>query len=101
MKRIIDTPQTSDMGNGFGHIEIEQNAVTLEEALKWLQLNQKTWGTVTIYHESNDIVRCFDYDLYNNNIFYHNLSGWQYKYIVKRIVFNYCFMCEDIKIYVK
>ena len=101
MKRIIDIPQTSDMGNGFGHIEIEPNAVTLEEALKWLQLNQKTWGTVTIYCEPNSIMRCFDYDLYDNNIFYHNLSGWQYKYIVKEIVFNYCFMCEDIKIYVK
>lgn len=101
MKRIIDRPQMSDMGSGFGHIEIEQNAVTLEEALKWLQQNQKTWGTITIYRGSNDIVRCFDYDLYNNNIFYHHLNGWQYGYIVKKIEFNYCFMGEDIDIYVK
>lgn len=101
MKRIIDRPQISDMGSGFGHIEIEQNAVTLEEALKWLQRNQKTWGVVTIYRGSDDIVRCFDYDLYNNNIFYHNLNSWQYKYIVKKIEFNYCFMGEDIDIYVK
>ena len=101
MKRIIDIPQTSDMGHGFGHIEVEQNAVTLEEALKWLQLNQKTWGTITIYRGSNNIVRCFDYDLYNNNIFYHHLSGWQYNYIVEKIEFDYCFMLESIDIYVK
>lgn len=100
MRRIIDRPQTSDMGSGFGHIEIEQNAITLAEALKWLQRNQKAWGIVTIYRGSDDIVRCFDYDLYNNSIFYHNLNGWQYKCIVKKIEFSYCFMNEDIDIYI-
>ena len=58
MKRIIDRPQMSDMGSGFGHIEIEQNAVTLGEALKWLRENQKTWGTVTIYRGSDDFRIC-------------------------------------------
>lgn len=33
MREIIDRPQKYDMGNGFGHIEIEQDTVTLEEAL--------------------------------------------------------------------
>lgn len=100
MKRIIDRPQMSDMGSGFGHIEIEQNTVTLAKALKWLQQNQKTWGTVTIYYgDSGDIVRRFDYDLFKNNIFYHHLNGWQYEYIVKKIEFNYCFMSEDIDVY--
>ena len=101
MKRVIDRPQTSDMGSGFGHIEIEQDAVTLEEALKWLQQNQETWGTVTIYRGSSNIVRRFDYNLYNKNIFYHHLNGWKYEYIVKKIEFNYCFMEENIDIYVK
>lgn len=101
MKRVIDKPQMSDMGSGFGHIEIEHNAVTLKEALEWLQQNQKTWGTVIIYRGFDNIVRCFDYDLYNNNIFYHHLTGWQYEYIVKKIEFNYCFMDEDIAIYVE
>lgn len=101
MRRVIDRPQTSDMGSGFGHIEIEQDTVTLGEALKWLQQNQKTWGTVTIYCGSNEVVRRFDYDLYNNNIFYHHLDSWKYGYIVKKIEFNYCFMDEDIDIYVK
>lgn len=99
MKRIIDRPQMSDMGSGFGHIEFKQNTVTLEEALKWLQQNRKTWGTITIHHDFNNIVRRFDYDLYNN-IFYHHLDGWQYRYIVKKIEFNYCFVNEDIDIYV-
>lgn len=100
MKRIIDRPQVSDMGSGFGHIEIEENT-TLEEVLRWIQKNAKTWGTLTIYRNNDDIVRCFDYDLYNNTVFYHNLAGWQYKQFVKKVNFSYCFMGEDIDIYMK
>lgn len=100
MKRVIDRPQMSDMGSGFGHIEVPEGT-TLEEALNWIRKNTKAWGLITIYRNSDDIIRCFDYDLYNNTIFYHNLSGWQYGYIVKKIEFSYCFMSEDIGIHVK
>lgn len=99
MKRIIDQPQKSDMGSGWGHYEVPKD-LTLEEALNCLQKDLKSWGTITIYKGSDDIVRCFDFDLYNNKIFYHHLSGWQYNYTVKKIQFSYCFMSEDIEIYV-
>lgn len=100
MKRVIDRPQMSDMGSGFGHIEVPEGT-TLKDALNWIRKNTKAWGLITIYRNSDDIIRCFDYDLYNNTIFYHNLSGWQYDYIVKKIEFSYCFMSEDIDIHVK
>ena len=100
MKRIIDRPQPSDMGNGFGHIEIEENT-TLEEVLKWIQKNAKTWGILTIYRNDDDVVRCFDYNLYSDTVFYHNLAGWQYKRPVRKVDFSYCFMGEDIEIYIK
>lgn len=98
MERIIDRPQISDMGSGFGHIAVSTDT-TLKEALMWISQNQKTWGTVTIYNNKG-IIRRFDYDLYNNNIFYHHLDGWQYNKIVQQIKFNYCFMSEDIDIYI-
>ena len=98
MERIIDRPQISDMGSGFGHITVSTDT-TLKEALMWISQNQKTWGTVTIYN-NKEIIRRFDYDLYNNNIFYHHLDGWQYNKIIQQIKFNYCFMSEDIDIYI-
>ena len=100
MKRVIDRPQMSDMGSGFGHIEVPAET-TLKDALNWIRKNTKAWGLITIYRNSDDIIRCFDYDLYSNTIFYHNLSTWQYDSIVKKIEFSYCFMSEDIDIYVK
>lgn len=98
MKRIIDQPQKSDMGSGWGHYEIKEG-LTLREVLDYLRENLKSWGTVTIYRGANDVVRHFDFDLYNNKIFYHHLSGWQYNFIVKTIKFDYCFMSENIDIY--
>lgn len=98
MKRVIDQPQKSDMGSGWGHYEIKEG-LTLREALDYLRKNLKSWGTVTIYRGANDVVRRFDFDLYNNKIFYHHLSGWQYNFIIKEIKFDYCFMSENIDIY--
>lgn len=101
MKRVIDRPQTSDMGSGFGHYE-DAAGLTLREALNYLDKNLKSWGTLTIYRDSDDIIRRFDFDRYNGNSFYHHLSDWQYnKFIVREIKFDYCFMSENIDIYVK
>lgn len=100
MKRVIDIPQKSDMGSGSGHYE-GADGLTLKEVLNYLYENLESWGTVTIYRGSNDIIRCFDFNRYNDNIFYHHLSGWQYNFIVKKVKFNYCFMSENIDIYVK
>lgn len=99
MKRVIDRPQTSDMGSGFGHIEVPAGT-TLDKALNWIDKNAKSWGTITIYRGSNGIIRRFDYDRYNGSSFYHHLSGWQYNFIVREIKFDYCFMSENIDIYV-
>lgn len=99
MKKIITTPQMSDMGSGFGYIE-GATGRTLEEVLDWYANNTKTWGVICIYR-NNDIIRKFDYNTHSDNIFYHHLSGWEYKLSVKEVKFNYCFMGEDIDIYLK
>lgn len=97
MKEIIDQPQKSDMGNGWGHFEFPLGT-TLLDALSWIKANRKTWGTVKIYRNTT-CIRYFDFDLFNNKIFYHHLSGWEYKTLVREIQFSYCFMSEDITIY--
>lgn len=97
MKRVITEHQKSDMGCGFGYVEGVVGC-TLKEVLDFYAKDSKTWGTVCIYRNS-DVVRKFDYDTFNNNIFYHHLSGWEYKLTVKEAKFRYCFMSEDIYIY--
>lgn len=97
MKEIITDPQISDMGSGFGYVEGAPGR-TLEEVLNFYAKNSETWGTVCIY-EKEDIVRKFDYDTFNNNIFYHKLNGWEYQLIVKKVKFEYSFMNKDIDIY--
>lgn len=99
MKKVITNLQKSDMGSGAGYVDGAAGC-TLKEVLNFYSKNSKTWGTVCIYRKGN-IVRKFDYDIYNNNIFYHHLNGWEYKWIVKEAKFNYCFMCEDLDIYLE
>lgn len=99
MKKIIDIHQKSDMGSGFGHYE-NINGKTLKEVLDWLEENTKTWGVITIYND-NKILRKFDYELYNYHYFYHHLSGWEEDLKVSSIKFNYCFMYENIDIYLQ
>lgn len=99
MKRVIDMPQKSDMGSGWGHYD-GAAGLTLKEVLDYLDKNLKSWGTLTIYRGSNDIIRRFDFDRYGGNNFYHHLNGWQYKCIVREVKFDYCFMGENIDIYV-
>ena len=99
MERVIIEHQKSDMGHGWGHYT-GATGLTLKQVLDELHSTLKSWGMITIYKGSDDIVRCFDFDLYNNKIFYHNLSGWQYNYSVRKVEFKYCFMSEDIDIYV-
>lgn len=99
MRAIIDEVQKSDMGTGCGHYDFSPNT-TLKNALDYLKNNLKAWGTITIYR-GNTIVRLFDYELFNNSIFYHHLAGWEYNKKVKAIDFRYCFMNEDIYIYIE
>jgi len=96
MKEIILKPQKTDMGNGFGYID-GASGCTLGEVLNYCK-NIKDWGTVYIYRNENPI-RIFDYDNYNNSIFYYYLSDCEYKLIVKEVEFEYCFMNKDIYIY--
>ena len=99
MKEVITNPQKSDMGSGFGYVEGAVGC-TLKQILEFYSKNNKTWGTVCIYR-NGEIIRKFDYDTYNNNVFYHHLSGWEYQLIVKEVEFTYCFMNKDIDIYLK
>ena len=98
MKEVITMPQKSDMGDGFGYLDGVTNC-TLREVLDFYVKNSKDWGTVCIYNGEYDIIRKFDYDTYNKNVFYHNLSGWVYNLTVKKVEFKYCFMNKDINIY--
>lgn len=99
MERVIDHPQKSDMGSGYGHYE-GIDGMNLGKVLDELCKTLKSWGTVTIYRGLDDVVRRFDFDLYNSKVFYHNLSGWQYNYTIRKIDYDYCFMLENINIYV-
>ena len=97
MKEVITNPQKSDMGSGFGYVEGAVGC-TLGQILRFCYRNSKDWGTVCI-HRDSDIIRKFDYDTFNDNIFYHHLCGWEYQLIVKEVKFNYCFMNKNIDIY--
>ena len=97
IREVITRPQMSDMGSGFGYVEGVVGA-PLKEILNFYAENSSNWGTVCI-HRNDNIVRKFDYDTYNNNTFYHHLSGWEYQLTVKEVKFNYCFMNKDIDIY--
>lgn len=98
MKRVIDRPQTCDMGSGFGHIEFDK-ALTLGEALDWIETHSNTWGKISIFDCNGEARRRFDYNTYSDSQFYHHMSGWEYKLPVEKIKFEYCFMSEDIQIY--
>lgn len=98
-REVITDPQKSDMGSGFGYVECATDC-SLKEVLEFYANNSNDWGTVCI-HRYSDIVRKFDYDTYNNNVFYHHLSGWEYQSIVKEVKFDYCFMNKNIDIYLK
>ena len=100
MKRIVIEPQKSDMGEGFGNYEFDEGK-NLGDFLNWSERHARTWGTITIFNQNNKILRKFDFDLYNKQIFYHYLSRWEYELKLKKIEFNYCFMSEDVEIYLK
>lgn len=98
MKRVITEPQKSDMGDGFGIYEFEKED-SLYDFLEWYKQCNHTWGRITIFDKKGQILRKFDYDLYDENQFYIHLSGWEYDLSLKEIKFNYCFMCENVEIY--
>lgn len=100
MKRIVIEPQKSDMDSGFGNYQFDEGK-SLGDFLYWYCHNALTWGTITIFNQNNIILRKFDYDLYNKKIFYHYLSSWEYELKLKKIEFDYCFMNEDVEIYLK
>lgn len=96
MERIITSPQKSDMGSGFGEYSFDKET-TLKDFLEYYKNTCDSWGTITIIKADGDILRKFDYNMYNNNIFYYNLS-WELQCKIKHIKFNYCFMNENVDI---
>ena len=97
LREVVTKPQKSDMGTGFGYVESAYGC-SLREIMEFYAKNSRSWGTVCI-HRNGNVVRKFDYDTYNNNIFYYKLDGWQYEFTVKEVKFEYCFMNKDIDIY--
>ena len=91
------SPQTCDMGSSTGEYQID-DPISLRQALQELCNILNSWGTITILYPDKDICRIFDYDLYNDKQFYHNLSGWEYNFKVSKITSRACFMNKDITI---
>ena len=100
MKMIVDQYQMSEMGSGFGHFDFPEQT-RLKQMLEWMEKNVREWGTVSIFRNDGRMIRCFDYDLYNKSIFYHCLGGWDYNLIVDKVTFEFCYMHNDISIYLK
>ena len=97
MKRNIIRPQQSDMGSGYGEY-LFSDGTTLGDFLKWYKDNSNTWGVISIFYNDGCILRQFDYDLYHNNICYTHLS-WEEEILIKKIDFSYCWMSENVKVY--
>lgn len=97
MQEHIIEKQTCDMG--FGKGEYTFSNITLKQALDWFEQNLHEWGIVTIQYKDKNILRKFDYELYNSHKFCHHLNGWEYNFLVEKIEFYYCFMNKDIIIY--
>ena len=98
--RKITEPQKSDMGHGIGIYEFDKNS-TLKDFLKMYKETSSSWGEITIYSKEGHIVRKFDYDTHRHNNFYHHLNIWDYQAHLKHIKFFYCFMQEDVDIYLQ
>ena len=95
MKKVITVPQACDMGDGRGIIEFNEGT-TVGEILEFYKRNSRSWGLCTIIHKG-EILRKFDFDIYNNNIFYTHLT-WEKDFKVKEAEYSYCFMNEDLTI---
>ena len=94
-------PQTCDMGFGIEEL-VPEEPMNLKEVLNEIENKWDCWGTITIIDWENDIWRKFDYNIYNkDHQFYHDLAGWMYFKIVKKIKCQSCFMNNKIEIYVE
>ena len=94
----ITIPQKCDMGSGDGYLEITDK-VTLAEVLKFYEYSN-SWGIITIYNNSGEIIRKFYYDFhYDHDILYQQGSYWKYKSLVKKVNFTYCHQNKDIEIF--
>lgn len=96
MKRDVIRPQQSDMGSGHGKY-LFPDGTTLIDFLEWYKINSKTWGTILITYRDGNILRKFDYDLYNNNVCYTHFS-WENSLPIREIEFYYSWMNEDVYI---
>lgn len=65
--------------------------------MNFIKIIAKLGGKITIRKKDGKILRVFDYDTYNNNIFYCNLN-WELGDKLKKVNFDYCFMHENVEI---
>lgn len=97
MEKVIIHPQVCDMGSGDGEYKFNKE-ITLDEFLKEYKTTSNSWGTITIISRDGKILRKFDYDTYNNSQFFYHLS-WELQMKIKKVTFMYCWMSEDVIIY--
>ena len=100
MEKIITRPQTCDMGSGYGEITFNEND-TLQDFFNFFVKEIKSWGVMTVYAPNKEIMRKFDYNLYNDKQFYQHISGWALSDKIDKITFDYCFMNENYYVYLK
>lgn len=99
IKPITIYPQKSDMGSDYQIYEFTEET-SLEAVLIWIKNNLSTWGVITIKTNNGEVVRKFDYDLYNDQQFYHHLN-WERLKKVDKMSSHSCFMNCDIDIELK
>lgn len=98
IRKIIDRPQKSDMGSGFGHYEISEHT-SLAEVLNWIEKNENCWGDIRFYRDGKFLCK-ISYGNYFNEEFPPVASMIKEDNIlVAQVKFDYCFMKKDIDIY--
>ena len=98
LKQIITSPQTCDMGFGYGKYTWEK-PVTLKEAFAYLKDNLNSWGTIEIIDWTFELYRKFDYNVHHGEKeFYFCPTDSVLKHFIKEITFEYCFMNCDLRI---
>lgn len=96
IKEIVTSHQTENYGWATSEF-IFTEPTTLHQVLEWIEKTHQEWGIITIYDRNYCILRKFDYDLYNNKIFYYHLNQ-ELNYIVKTMTTNHSWSWCDFEI---
>lgn len=61
------------------------------------------WGMITIFERDGEVLRKFDYtyDNKDKHLWWLLRLSWELDLKVKEVKFDYCFMSEDVEIYLE